>query len=234
MAGRTLILLPPSEGKALGGDGPPWREGMMRLTDLDSKRRVLLDSTTTAAVDPAGPTLAAIERYTGVLYRELDASTLRGQSRHRLDRDVLVVSGLWGLVAPTDPIPLYRLKMSARVDGIGKVAPWWRPDLSAALAERARGASVWDLLPIEHSAAVDWMTPRPTRRTTVRFVDRRGRVVSHWNKLLKGSLVRWLVKTGARQPEDLVSFDHPAGYRFDSEASVLTPRRAEVVMHEAP
>jgi cytoplasmic iron level regulating protein YaaA (DUF328/UPF0246 family) len=234
MAGRTLILLPPSEGKAPGGDGPPWRPGSLSVADLDAQRRALLAAVPSSVVDPLGPTLAAIERYTGVLYRELDAASLRGPARRRLARDVLVVSGLWGLVAPTDPIPAYRLKMSGRVPEIGRLAPWWRPHLSAALEARVRGASVWDLLPGEHAAAVDWSRPVPARRTTVRFVDRSDRVVSHWNKLLKGSLVRWMAETGARHPEDLVSFDHPQGYRLDEVASVFGTRRAEIVLREVP
>ena len=32
-----------------------------------------------------------------------------------LDESVLIVSGLWGLVSPGDPIPFYKLKMSGRV-----------------------------------------------------------------------------------------------------------------------
>ena len=68
----------------------------------------------------------------------------------------------------------------------------------------------------------------------MRFVDRSDRVVSHWNKLLKGSLVRWLAETGARHPEDLASFDHPLGYRLDPVASVFDARRAAVVLREQP
>lgn len=234
MAGRTLILLPPSEGKAPGGEGPPWSAGSMAVGALDAPRGLLLGAVPPTVVDPLGPTLPAIRRYTGVLYRELDPASLRGPARRRLHRDVLVVSGLWGLVAPTDPIPAYRLKMSARVEGIGRLAPWWRPHVTAALGERVRSTSVWDLLPAEHTAAVDWSDLAPARRTTVRFVDRSDRVVSHWNKLLKGSLVRWLAETGARHPEDLASFDHPLGYRLDPVASVFDARRASVVLREQP
>jgi cytoplasmic iron level regulating protein YaaA (DUF328/UPF0246 family) len=68
------------------------------------------------------PTLPAIERYTGVLYQELDAASLRAASRRRFDRSVLIVSGLWGLVAPSDPIPNYKVKMSAALPNLGKLS----------------------------------------------------------------------------------------------------------------
>jgi hypothetical protein len=49
-----LILLPPSEGKAPGGDGPPWRPGTMAL-DLDERRARLLQRLRTA-MRPVKPT----------------------------------------------------------------------------------------------------------------------------------------------------------------------------------
>jgi hypothetical protein len=224
MARRSLILLPPSEGKAPDGDGPPWAPGTMAVEELDAQRTKLLKALGRRHPARTGATLPAIERYTGVLYGELDATSLRAVPRRRLDRSVLVVSGLWGLVAPTDPIPHYKLKMSANVAPLGKLSTWWRPSVTAAVAARADRALVWDLLPIEHSAAITWDAVSPFERVTVRFVDARGKTISHWNKLLKGSLVRWLVTTGATDVEALVEFDHPQGYRYDPSATVRDGR----------
>ncbi|MEZ5178994.1 MAG: peroxide stress protein YaaA [Acidimicrobiales bacterium] len=220
MPARSLILLPPSEGKAPGGSGPPWAPGTMAVAELDDARRQVLAALGRRHPATTEPTLPAIERYTGVLYRELDAASLRGAARTRLRRDVRIVSGLWGLVAPADPIPDYRLKMSASVAPLGRLSTWWRPQITAALAPRVRGAVVWDLLPNEHAAAVDWSALAPRRRVTVRFVDAEDRTVSHWNKLLKGSIVRWLAETGNRDPFALEGLEHPHGYRLDPAATV--------------
>ena len=231
MPAPTRILLPPSEGKADGGDGPPWEPGSLSLPDLDRARARVL-----RALGRRGPrrdpTMPAIERYTGVLYRELDPASLPTTARRRLHRSTLIVSGLWGAVAPTDPVPAYRLKMSASVAPLGKLSTWWRPQLSDALAPWTDGVVVWDLLPNEHAAAIDWTALTPRRRVTVRFLDRNGRTVSHWNKLLKGSIVRWLVEEGFPDPSDLADFDHPQGYRFDPVASELGAHSALVVLRE--
>ena len=176
--------------------------------------------------------MRAIDRYTGVLYRELDARSLSAAGRRRLSRNLLTVSGMWGVVAPTDPIPHYKLKMSAAVQPMGRLSTWWRPQLVAALAPRLHGAVVWDLLPAEHSAALDWTGLDPRRRVTVRFLDASGKPVSHWNKLLKGSLVRWLVETGATSPAAVADLDHPQGYRLDHDASHIGRERAELVLQE--
>lgn len=88
-----LVLLPPSEGKAPGGHGPPWAPGSMAI-DLDADRERVLRALATSMRSSeaerdrllgvkgealAGATAAnrdvreastmpVIERYTGVLY----------------------------------------------------------------------------------------------------------------------------------------------------------------------
>jgi cytoplasmic iron level regulating protein YaaA (DUF328/UPF0246 family) len=176
-----------------------------------------------------------MERYTGVLYQELAWPTLSAAARRRGNTQVRIVSGLWGLVAPADPIPPYRLKMSASLDGLGRLSTWWRPRLSCVLAELTEDRLVWDLLPNEHAAAIDWEMGPPARRVKVRFLDLEGRTVSHWNKLLKGSLVRWLLtEQPIGGPEVLWDFRHPLGYRFDPGASLLEGRVATAVLRAAP
>ncbi len=241
-AALPLILLPPSEGKAQGGDGPPWAPGTMAV-DLDANRERVMDalaramngseaargkllgvkgralaaSTAADAAVRTAPTLPAIRRYTGVLYDAMDAGSLKAAERRRLRGSVLIVSGLWGLVTPEDPIPDYRLKMGSSLGRLGVLSTWWRHDLSAALAERAAGRAVWNLLPNEHAAA--WRPAEPVRQWSVRFLERRSdgslTAVSHWNKYLKGALVRYLVGHPGAGPDELAGWDHPSGYRLD-------------------
>lgn len=209
---RIAILLPPSEGKALGGRGRPWAPGRAALPSLDATRAALV-----AELGPGiatAPTMPAIQRYTGVLYRELDWSSLPPDAQRLGRRVVLTFSGLWGAVAPADPIPYYKLKMTGR-------AAAWRPALTEALADRLKGRTVWDLLPIEHSAGWTPALVPYRRRLTVRFVDARGATVNHWNKLLKGALVRRLLTEPTADPLDLAGWDHPLGYRLDLDASTL-------------
>lgn len=178
--------------------------------------------------------MAAMERYTGVLYKELDWASLPAAARRRGATQVRTVSGLWGLVAPADPIPYYRLKMSASVGDLGRLASWWKPRIAPVLAARAAGAMVWDLLPIEHTAAMDWSVCQPAERVTVRFVDEVDRTISHWNKLLKGSLVRWLLTEQPADVEALAGFEHPLGYRYDPSRSTVDGRVRSVVLRRQP
>jgi hypothetical protein len=70
------------------------------------------------------------------------------------------------------------------------------------------------------------------RRLVVRFVDADGRTVSHWNKLLKGALVRHLLEESIADPVDLAGWRHPAGYRLDLRASTLDADPAVVVFRD--
>ena len=100
-------------------------------------------------------------------------------------------------------------------------------------AQHLAGRLVWDLLPGEHAAA--WRPDEVPlrRRVTVRFLDRQGRTVSHWNKLLKGALVRHLLVERPAGPEDLAGWEHPSGYRVDAAASDLASDPAVLVLREA-
>src|SRR3546814_20104216 len=77
---------------------------------------------------------------------------------------------------------------------------------------------------------MDWTSATPARRVTVRFLDDEGRTVSHWNKLLKGSLVRWLLTEIPAGPEDISGFKHPLGYRFDARSYAPDATPATVVL----
>ena len=190
-----LILLPPSEGKATGGSGPPWAPGTTTYPALDASRRktlaalkramrtnatargrllgvkgaALAQATATNRDAGVSATMPAIERYTGVLYDALDHATLPARSKRRAADQIVIFSGLWGLVSPTDQIPDYKLKMGASVEPLGRLATWWRPQITAALAPLVGDRTVWDLLPGEHASA--WSPPATAMRISVKFID---------------------------------------------------------------
>lgn len=252
----ALILLPPSEGKADGGDGSPWAPGTMAV-DLDAQRlrvaralrgamrsdvatrgrllgvkgAALAAATHADRTTATSPTMPAIERYTGVLYEALDHASLAAPARRRLAREVLILSGLWGAVAPLDPIPDYKLKMGASLPRLGRLSTWWRAPLSERVSALARGRTVWNLLPNEHDAALE-LTGVPQCSVTFLEPDRRGELVAvaHWNKALKGALVRYLVEHPGTTPEDLADWEHPAGFRLDPRRQVVEGDRVRLAL----
>ena len=168
-----------------------------------------------------GPTLPAHERFTGVVWGHLDPPTLDAAARRRAEAGVLVPSALTGLTAWADPVPDFRLKLSASLPPVGNLATFWRSTLSAVLNDRLAGHTVVDLLPNEHRSA--W-TPDPERydlrRPALLFTD--GRPAGHAGKAAKGLLARALLSSGDVEAT-LASFDPAAQGLVGSDDLVLRP-----------
>ena len=254
---RHAILLPPSKGQVHGGRGAAWnpdgsaldvhRIAVMRAltSTMERSSKATLAKVLGARCDTldaaravnrvvaSAQTMPAITRYDGVLYGELGYATLPVADRRRLDRSVLIFSALHGVVRARDPLPEHRLGFDASLIGIGRLAAWWRPRITAALSEQLAGSVVWDLLPGEHAAAWDPGVVPMRRHIQVRFVDANGRTVSHWNKLLKGALAAHLADAGFDDPAVLESFDHSTGYHWDPDATVTDGRHTSYVIRAA-
>lgn len=215
---RDLVLLPPSEGKAAGGRGR-WSPDTGAFAELaDERARVVAAYASTigrdaervvgtsgpiaerarhaAAALAAGsaPALPAHRRFTGVVWEHLHPADLPAPARRR----AIVVSGLCGLLTANDPVPDHRLKLSVRLDDVGRLDRYWRPILTDALARHAKRRPVWDLLPKEHAAAVDLAGLRVVR---VRFEGASG----HDAKAVKGAFAR-AVLLGGRDVVDSFTF----------------------------
>ena len=223
MPTAPLILLPPSEGKASGGNGAaldlgsisfPWlnptRERMagalMKLSGRPRVSRKLLgvkgpaldQANTENASLESSATMRAIDRYTGVMYSAIEYQSLDDAARESFAQNVIIMSGLFGAVRPFDMIPAYKLKMGVKLIRNKTCAAVWKPLISKSFASEANYGVIWDLLPGEHSAAWDPANVPHETRFTVKFAERAAngevKTVTHWSKLLKGALVRHLVE----------------------------------------
>jgi cytoplasmic iron level regulating protein YaaA (DUF328/UPF0246 family) len=225
MGGNVLILLPPSEGKATTGDGPPLDLKGLSLPGLAKPRREVLgalvrlsrgrqavarevlgltegrrDAVVRNRSLRSAPTLPAAELYTGVLYDNLGLTTLPAAARARASERVLIFSGLWGALRLDDAVPAYRLAMGVNLPPLGPLASYWRPFLRAELAPLAAGRLVVDMRSAPYAAA--W---RPAGETAAVRVVRESTaggkpvrtVVSHMAKATRGEIARSLLETDA-------------------------------------
>lgn len=184
------------------------------------------------------PLTAAIDRYApGVMYRAMEFPTLPTGAQRRLLENGIILSGLFGLLRPDDLIPDYRLKMDARVEGVGRASAYWRGPLSAHLNALLAGQAVWNMLPPAFEDA--WDDAGTAGRTIrVRFVkeeDGERRPLTHGVKELRGALVNFIVTAVADSVEALDDWEAPDGYEVDRDASELDASGGgTVVMVSAP
>ncbi|MEU8567577.1 peroxide stress protein YaaA [Streptomyces pathocidini] len=193
-----LVLLPPSESKAVGGDGGPLDLGGLSLDGLRAAREVVLDELVAlceadeekarevlglseglrgevaknAALRTA-PTRPAGEIYTGVLYDALGLATLGAAAHRRAERTLLVFSGLWGAVRITDRIPSYRCSMGVKLPALGALGPYWRGPMADRLPEAAGDGLVLDLRSAAYAAAWQPKGELAGRTATVRVLHSR-------------------------------------------------------------
>ena len=248
MTGALHILLPPSEAKKSGGSrtakvgrfdvvlGAARCEVATALGELVGSatpqalektlhvRAALLDRAIEASADlVAGrvATLAAWQRYSGVVWTHLEAASLTPAQR----RCILVPSGLYGITTAQDPIGDYRLKMNVALAPLGNLAAYWRPLLAPALVKYVRGATVVDLLPREHEAALDFETLQATCRVArVHFVGADGAAaVGHGAKAVKGVLARQVL-LGGLDVLDSFSWEGWRAERAGDVSLVVAPR----------
>ena len=134
------------------------------------------------------PAAAAHSIYSGVLYDALGYHSMTPVQRRKADESILVMSGLWGAVGFADRIPAYRLSMSVALPGVGRLASYWKPLLSAALAERAAGELIIDCRSSTYATA--WTPPAEQTVEVNVFQLRNGKrsVVSHFAKHTRGEV----------------------------------------------
>jgi cytoplasmic iron level regulating protein YaaA (DUF328/UPF0246 family) len=236
----VLVLLPPSETKHPGGDGPPLDLAALSFPELTPVRTEIAEALVKLADDvPASrralglspnqddeiernaalwtaPTMPALDRYTGVLYDALGARSFTRAQRSRAAARLAVGSALFGLVRADDPIPAYRLSAGSTLPGLPSLRALWKPALSPVLAAGGelvvdlRSGAYADLAPAPHAVTVRVLSERP---------DGSRAVVSHFNKAHKGRLARWLATTRAEPdtPARLRTVLRRAGFAVEAD-----------------
>ena len=141
----------------------------------------------------AAPTMAAVDRYTGVLYDALDAASLTPAARAWLGRNVLIHSAPFGPVGALDPIPAYRLGAGVSLPGLPPLTRVWADAVTAALGA-ASESFVLDLRSEAYVALgpVPASLPSAYVRVVADGADGAVRALNHFNKHAKGALVRRL------------------------------------------
>lgn len=240
-------MLPPSETKRAGGDGPAMELALLGSGELNPLREALVGELVDLAADPetcrralgisaaqdaeigrnaalrTSATMPAIHRYTGVLYDALDFGSLRAAEADRARSRLAIGSALFGLLRAGDPIPAYRLSAGAKLPGRPGLAARWRPLLEPVLADLAVEELIVDL----RSGAYVGLGGIPGAiavDVVSQLADGRRTVVTHFNKAHKGRLARALAAAKS-EPADaaaVATLARRAGLQVERDGDKLT------------
>lgn len=240
-----LILLPPSETKAFGGNGPALDWDALSIPELNPIRSAIAHDL--IAMPPVemqaalglsdkllnevaanleffdSPTMPAIHRYTGVLFDALDPGSLPDAALSR----IAIGSALFGVVGAGDLIPHYRLSGGSKIPGMAGQVPTMKARWGTSITTALSGVPglVVDL----RSGTYQQLGKLPgavTVRVEAVQDDGSRKVVSHFNKFYKGQLARVL----AQSSTDPVSLDEVAEVAQQAGMTVELGTTSEMTM----
>ena len=158
----------------------------------------------------------AIFSYDGIQYTYMSPSSFTDSMLEYAEKNLRIISGLYGLLRPLDGVGTYRLEMESpiSISGYGDLYSYWGGKIASSLMEDDR--LLVNLASAEYSKAVLPYLPSTVTVVTPVFLDwEKGRYVSKgvYAKMERGEMVRFLAETGAETVEDIMKFSS-RGYEF--------------------
>ena len=163
----------------------------------------------------------AIFSYDGIQYTYMSPSSFTDSMLEYAEKNLRIISGLYGLLKTLDGVGTYRLEMESPISipGYGDLYSYWGGKIASSLMEDDR--LLVNLASAEYSKAVLPFLPSSVTVVTPVFLDwEKGRYVSKgvYAKMERGEMVRFLSETGAETVEDIKKFSS-RGYEFSHSLS---------------
>lgn len=172
------------------------------------------------------PERAAIYAYNGDVYAGFEAQSLSEEGMHFAQQHLRILSGLYGLLRPHDPIRPHRLEMGTRwAPRYKKLTDFWGDKIARALAndlDQIGERTILNLASNEYWAAVKPHVEKLNARV-IEFDFRRDgpdgpKFISFDAKRARGMMARYVCENHLHDVEALKAFDND-GYRFDAASS---------------
>lgn len=168
----------------------------------------------------------AVYAFSGDVYKGLDAYTITSDKVDTLQNTVRILSGLYGLLKPTDLILPYRLEMGTKfpVGTKKNLYEFWKKDIVKALNDELEDDELFlNLASNEYFKAVD-VKALKVPVVTANFKDFKNgayKIISFYAKEARGLMARYVIDTNAKTIDDLKGFNYN-DYGFSEEMSTNT------------
>ena len=204
----------------------------------DTKARQTFDLI--QSFNPKGATLPALDIFLGDIYSGMQVSTFTKEDRaYANDNRLFILSGLYGVLKPLDPVQPYRLEMGYKLPGnahdtsqpdITSLYTFWGDKIAKQLPV---GETIINVSAVEYTKAVFKYLDTPTIITpkflTVSPKTDEPTFVTVHAKIARGSFARWIIQHRIETPEQLKNFND-IGYVYDT--SLSTPNQPVFVAKE--
>ncbi|WP_100610758.1 peroxide stress protein YaaA [Confluentibacter lentus] len=168
----------------------------------------------------------AIYAFSGDVYRGLDAYTIPEDKFEKLNNTVRIISGLYGLLKPTDLIQPYRLEMGTSFP-VGKnknLYEFWSKTITKALNDELENGELFlNLASNEYFKAINTKLLK-VPVVTCSFKDFKNgeyKMIMTFAKLARGYMTRYIIDSNAKTLDDVRGFNYE-GYQFSEPMSTET------------
>ena len=168
----------------------------------------------------------AIYVFSGDVYRGMDVYSISEDKLDKLQNTVRIISGLYGLLKPTDLIQPYRLEMGTKFP-VGKnknLYEFWRKKVTQSLNDELEDNELFlNLASNEYFKAIDTKALKVPVVTAI-FKDLKNgeyKTIMTFAKLARGYMTRYVIDTNAKTLDDVKGFNYH-GYGFSETMSTNT------------
>lgn len=205
---------------------------LLREKDTDELKRILdvsPDKAEWAKIQYANweemdrPTFQAIDLFAGVVFKNLEHSTLGTEAGKYLDRHLLILSAMYGMLRTSDIIQPYRLEMNQKLNtpDIDDLYDFWRTKITDSIGnDKNYNGLIFNLASNEYTSAIDFKK-LGARVISPQFKETKNgkyKTVVVYTKQARGKFCRFLAENQITKPEYLRAFDDD-GYHYNNDLS---------------
>jgi len=174
---------------------------------------------------PSNEVRQAIFAFKGDVYVGLDSETLSKSDIKYAQKNLAILSGLYGLLKPLDLMYPYRLEMGTKMKNEnGKnLYEFWGNKITTsinALAKKNNSKGIINLASVEYFSSVktenlDLPVYSPVFKD---FKNGKYKIISFFAKKARGSMARFVIQNKIKNPSDLNKFNLD-GYKYSAKDS---------------
>jgi len=170
--------------------------------------------------------LQSVLAFKGEVYRGLDAETLSEEAQDYLNENLFILSGLYGILKPSDRVMLYRLEMGSKLDvnGSKNLYGFWKEKLTEYVNSKLKKNEILlNLASVEYSKVLDDKVLK-SPKIEVDFLDfKNGQLkpIMVYFKQARGMMARYCAENNVSTLNEVKLFNEN-NYSFDEKLSTET------------
>lgn len=174
---------------------------------------------------PSESARQAIFAFKGDVYQGLDASSLSKAEIKYANKNLCILSGLYGLLKPLDLMYPYRLEMGTKMKNNrgNNLYEFWGSKVTELLNDFAmdnRSKAIVNLASVEYFSVIkkDQINLPIINPVFKDYKNGQYKIVSFYAKKARGLMSRFIIQNQIKKPEDLIEFNLD-GYRYSKKES---------------